>query len=115
MLNTAPEGARNNTSPATARMLSHVLNRWRSGLGKAYLAGRGPWAVDKAELGSGKNVKLRGAQVLRLCPPTGSHRVERLTIARELLLDGARAGYASIIGEFGRRPVRAYFAVVAGD
>ena len=112
MLNTAPEGARNNTSPVTARILSHVLNRWQSGLGSAYLAGRGPWAVDKAKLGNGKDVELRGAQVLRLCPPLGSHLVERMTTARESLLDGARAGYATITGGFGRRPTRAYFAVV---
>jgi predicted patatin/cPLA2 family phospholipase len=112
MLNTAPEGARDNTSPVTARILSHVLNRWQSGLGNAYLAGRGPWAADKAKLGNGKDVELRGAQVLRLCPPPGSHLVERMTTARESLLDGARAGYATITGGFGRRPARAYFAVM---
>jgi predicted patatin/cPLA2 family phospholipase len=115
MLNTAPEKARDNITPATARILSHVLNRWRSGLGDAYLAGRVPWSVDKARLGNGKNVELRGTQVLRLCPPAGSHLVERLTTVRGLLLDGARAGYATIADEFGPRPGRAYFAVVVGD
>jgi predicted patatin/cPLA2 family phospholipase len=114
MLNTAPDGTRNSTSPVTARILHRVLNQWRPGLGDAYLAGRGPWAADKAQIGSSRNVSLRGTQVFRLCPPPGAHRVERLSVVRGDLLDGARAGYLSIMNQFGPRPPRAYFAVVTG-
>jgi len=42
-------------------------------------------------------------------------RVERLTIIRSDLLDGARGGYATIMNEFERRVTRAYFAVVLGN
>jgi predicted patatin/cPLA2 family phospholipase len=115
MLNTAPEGARDNTSPFMAKALHRVLNRWRTGLGDAYIGGRGPWAADRKELGNAENVELRGTQVFRLCPPAGSHRVERLTVIRGELLDGARAGYATIMNEFGQRETRAYFAVVLGN
>jgi predicted patatin/cPLA2 family phospholipase len=114
MLNTAPAGARNSTSPVTARILHRVLNQWRPGLGDAYLAGRGPWAADRAQIGQSRNVSLRGTQVFRLCPPAGSHRVERLSVVRGELLDGARAGYQTIMNQFGPRPPRAYFAVVTG-
>jgi len=112
MLNTAPEGTGNNTSLATARVLRLVLNRWRSGLGDAYLAGRGPWAVDKARLDNGVDIQLRDSRVLRLCPPAGAHSVERMTVARDRLLDGARAGYALISDVLGERSAPAYFAVV---
>jgi predicted patatin/cPLA2 family phospholipase len=115
MLNTAPEGARDSTSPFMAKVLHRVLNRWRTGLGDAYISGRGPWAADKKELGNAENIELRGTQVFRLCPPTGSHRVERLTVIRGELLDGARAGYTAIMNEFGQRVTRAYFAVVLGN
>jgi predicted patatin/cPLA2 family phospholipase len=114
MLNTAPEGARGGTSPLTARILHRVLNQWREGLGDAYLAGLGPWAADQARLGRARNVTLRGRQVFRLCPPAGSHRVERLSVVRGDLLDGARTGYLTIMNQFGPRPPRAYFAVVTG-
>jgi hypothetical protein len=112
MLNTAPEGTRDNTSPFMAKALHSVLNWWRTGLGDAYIGGRGPWAADRKELGNAENVELRGTQVFRLCPSAGSHRVERLTVIRGELLDGARAGYTTIMNEFGQRETRAYFAVV---
>jgi predicted patatin/cPLA2 family phospholipase len=115
MLNTAPEGARDSTSPLIAKVLHRVLNRWRKGLGDAYAAGRRPWAADKAGLGNAENVELRGTQVFRLCPPAGSHRVERLTVIRSDLLDGARAGYTTIMNEFGQRAAGAYFGVVLGN
>jgi hypothetical protein len=115
MLNTAPEGARDNTSPFMAKALHRVLNRWRTGLGDAYMSGRGPWAADRKELGSAENVELRGTRVFRLCPPAGSHRVERLTVIRGELLDGARAGFTAIMNEFGQREARAFFAVVLGN
>jgi predicted patatin/cPLA2 family phospholipase len=114
MLNTAPEGAGNSTSPLAARVLHQVLNRWRAGLGDAYWAGRGPWAADRAAIGRSVNVSFRGAQVFRLCPPPGSHRVERLSVARDDLLDGARAGYLTVLDQFGPPPAGAYFAVVTG-
>ena len=114
MLNTAPDGARNSTSPVAARVLHRVLNQWRPGLGDAYRAGRGPWAADKAFIGRSRNVSLRGAQVYRLCPAAGSHRVERLTTSRGDLLDGARAGYVTIMDQFRPRPPGAYFALVTG-
>ena len=98
----------------TARVLHRVLNQWRTGLGDAYLAGRGPWAADKALIGFSRNVTVRGTQVLRLCPPPGSHRVERLSTVRGDLLDGARAGYLTIMNQFGPRTPWAYFAVVPG-
>ena len=112
MLNTAPEGARNSTSRFTARVLHRVLNRWRAGLGDAYIAGREPWAADKAVIGNARNVALRGTQVFRLCPAPGSHRVERLTIIRGDLLDGARAGYTTMMNQFGPHVTQAYFAIV---
>jgi predicted patatin/cPLA2 family phospholipase len=115
MLNTAPEGTRNNTSLLTARILRRVLNHWRPGLGDAYLAGRGPWAVDKARLANRVDVQLRGVRVLRLCPPPGAHGVERMTVARDRLLDGARAGYVMISDVLGQQRVPAYFAVVLGE
>jgi predicted acylesterase/phospholipase RssA len=115
MLNTAPEGAPDNTSPFMAKALRRVLNRWRTGLGDAYIGGRGPWAADRKELGNAENVELRGTQVFRLCPSAGSHQVERLTVIRGELLDGARAGYTTIMNEFGQRETRAYFAVVLGN
>ena len=114
MLNTAADGARSSTSPLTARILHRVLNRWRAGLGDAYLAGLGPWSADKARIGRSRNVALRGSQVFRLCPPAGSHRVERLSVVRGDLLDGARAGYLTIMNQFGPQPPSAYFAVVTG-
>ena len=112
MLNTAPDGARNSTSPVAARVLHRVLNQWQAGLGDAYLAGRGPWAADKAQIGRSRNVSLRGTQVYRLCPPSGSHRVERLSMGRGDLLDGARAGYVTIMDQFRPPPSGAYFALV---
>jgi hypothetical protein len=114
MLNPAADGARYRTSPVAARVLHRVLNQWRAGLGDAYLAGRGPWAADKAFIGRSRNVSLRGAQVYRLCPAPGSHRVERLTTSRGDLLDGARAGYVTIMNQFRPQPPQAYFALVTG-
>jgi predicted patatin/cPLA2 family phospholipase len=115
MLNTAPEDAPDSTSPFMAKVLHRVLNRWRTGLGDAYIDGRGSWATDKKELGNARNIGLRGTQVFRLCPPAGSHRVERLTIIRGELLDGARAGYTTIMNEFGQPVTRAYFVVALGN
>jgi hypothetical protein len=115
MLNTAPEGTRNNVSPLSARALRQVLNRWRPGLGDAYLARRGPWALDKARLRNRADVALRGARVTRLCPPAGAHSVDRLTLDRGRLLDGARAGYSEMNDVFGVRSAPAYFAVVLGE
>jgi predicted patatin/cPLA2 family phospholipase len=115
MLNTVPEGTKNNVSPLSARALSLVLNRWRRGLGDAYHAGREPWAADKARLRSGADVALPGARVVRLCPPPGGHSVDRVTVSRERLLDGARSGYTVINETFGQRGAPAYFAVVLGE
>ena len=112
MLNTAPDGTGDNTSGLTAGLLRLVLNRWRSGLGDAYYSGRGPWGVDKERLDNGVDIPLRGARVLRLCPPAGAHGVARMTVARDRLLDGARAGYSVISDVLGEGPVPAYFAVV---
>jgi hypothetical protein len=111
MINTAPEGARNSTSPVTAQVLRRVLNRWRNGLGEAYVRGRKPWQADKAVLVNGTDVDLRGARVLRLCPAPASHNVERLTVLRAELLDGARAGFATTMRAFGHPSRAAYFSI----
>ena len=114
MLNTVPEGTRNNVSPLSAQLLRFVLNRWRPGLGHAYLARRGPWAADKARLRGRADVAMHGARVVRICPPAGAHSVDRVTVVRDRLLDGARAGYVLMNDAFGSRPAPAYFAVVLG-
>jgi predicted patatin/cPLA2 family phospholipase len=114
MLNTVPEGAKNNVSPLSAQLLRFVLNRWRPELGDAYLARRAPWAADKARLRSRADVTLRCARVVRLCPPPGAHSVDRVTVIRERLLDGARVGYTLVNDALGPRSAPAYFSVVLG-
>ena len=52
---------------------------------------------------------------LIVCPPPGAHSVDRVTVDRERLLDGARAGYALMNDAFGQRSAPAYFAVVLGE
>jgi predicted patatin/cPLA2 family phospholipase len=115
MLNTVPEGTKNNVSPLSAQVLRFVLNRYRPGLGDAYRARRGPWAADKARLRSRADVALHGARVTRICPPPAAHSVDRVTVVRERLLDGARAGYTLVNEALGQRSAPAYFAVVLGE
>lgn len=76
-------------------VLRAFLNRTSPGLGDAYLRSRAEWDRDKARLQNGVSTVIQGAAVTRFAPPAGSHQVERLTLQRDKLLDGVRAGYAT--------------------
>lgn len=112
VLNTTPENSVAEHRPRMRIVLRNVLNQWSTGLGTAYFASRQRWDADRALIGTGRSINLRGVEVLRVVPPTGSHRVERLTLDRGILLDGARAGYTTIMNTFGRSMPSAYFAIV---
>jgi predicted patatin/cPLA2 family phospholipase len=110
LLNTSPQGVWS-ASPRSRPMLRPILNRWQPGLGEAYVASRKRWDVDRLSIRYGHDVAMGECAVLRVAAPAGSHRVQRLTMRRDLLLDGARAGYRSIIEMFGGS-TRPYFSLV---
>jgi len=112
MLNTAAEGSVNPTSSLAVSVLYRVLNRWAAGLGDRHLESRSRWEVARAKLRTAHSVTLHGRAVLRLRPAAGSHTVQRLTMHRGALLDGARAGYTTIRSAFGKPMNGAYFAIV---
>ena len=109
LLNTSPQGSWP-ASPRPRPMLRALLDRWQPGLGEAYLASRTRWDADRLLARYGRDVAMAGSVVLRVAPPPGSHRVERLTMRRDLLLDGARVGYQTITDLFGDG-ARPYFSV----
>jgi predicted patatin/cPLA2 family phospholipase len=109
LLNTSPQGSPVG-SPRTRAMLRPVLDRWQPGLGEAYLRSRIRWDADRSAIRYGCDVAMDECAVLRVAPPPGSHRVERLTMRRDLLLDGARAGYQAISDLFGSGS-RPYFSL----
>ena len=109
LLNTSPQGSWP-AAPRSRPMLRPLLNRWQPGLGDAYLASRVRWDADRMLARYGGDVWMGRSAVLRVATPPGSHRVERLTMRRDLLLDGARVGYQTITDLFGGG-TRPYFSV----
>jgi predicted patatin/cPLA2 family phospholipase len=109
LLNTSPQGHWP-AAPHSRPLLRPVLDRWQPGLGEAYVRSRVRWDADRAAARYDGDVSIGAGVVLRVAAPPGSHRVERLTMRRDLLLDGARVGYQTITDLFGggRHP---YFAV----
>lgn len=88
-------------SPRSRLLLRPVLNRWQSGLGDAYVRSRQRWDSDRKKVRFGQDAQLDGATIFRLVTPAGSHRVQQLTMRRDILLDGARAGYHTVMDAFG--------------
>jgi predicted patatin/cPLA2 family phospholipase len=109
LLNTSPQGLRIG-APRARAMLRPVLNRWRPGLGEAYLESRIRWDADRSAARYDCDVSMDDCAVLRVAPPPGSHQVERLTMRRDLLLDGARVGYQAITDLVGA-DARPYFSL----
>jgi len=110
-LNTAPQGAlRSEHSTRLRTVLTAILNRWSPGLGDGYARARNDWDRDAELIGYDRQVRLGPANVMRLAPVAGSHRVTRLSMDRATLLDGARAGYATILRAF-EEPAPLYFSV----
>jgi predicted patatin/cPLA2 family phospholipase len=109
LLNSSPQGHWP-AAPRSRPLLRPVLNRWQPGLGEAYVRSRLRWDADRARAIFGGDVAMGASAVLRVAAPAASHHVERLTMRRDLLLDGARVGYQTITDLFasGRHP---YFAV----
>lgn len=59
------------------------------------------WDSDRKKVRFGQDAQLDGATIFRLVTPAGSHRVQQLTMRRDILLDGARAGYHTVMDAFG--------------
>ncbi len=109
LLNTFPQGHWP-AAPRSRALLRPILNRWQAGLGEAYVWSRRRWDADRARARFDGDVAMGAGAVLRVAAPPGSHHVERLTMRRDLLLDGARVGYQTITDLFGRG-THPYFSV----
>lgn len=94
-LGTRPWATQKSTLSAWQYVLAAQLDRWSPGLGRTYKQINLASYVDRAQLRQDSQ-DLRGAEVLWLRPDAGAHGVTRLTRDRAVLLDGARAGFASI-------------------
>lgn len=110
VLNTAA-GDERVVSSRSRFLLRHTMNVWRSGLGDEYVRSRELWSREKTSAPLGEAGHLGHAAVLRLAPPLGSHHVERLTMDKYALLEGARAGYTTITRELGDDNRKAYFSL----
>jgi predicted patatin/cPLA2 family phospholipase len=110
-INTAAGDAGSEHSKRARFALRLILNRWAHGLGDAYFASRQRWDRDKAALPIGKAAALNDVAVTRIAPPAGSHNVQRLTMDRGELLDGARAGYVTALTTFGHPVKSASFSI----
>jgi predicted patatin/cPLA2 family phospholipase len=117
-LNTSASGDQSEHSKRLRTVLRMVLNGWESGLGDQYMSSRIHWDSLRKRLGAettGKlaaeaSQKVNASIVTRVTPAIGSHRVERLTMNRADLLDGARVGYSTIKTLFGS-PGPHYFSI----
>jgi len=110
ILNTASQGDDSAHSPRSRRILQVTLNNWAAGLGDVYVRSRLRWDADRARVGFERETRLDGIRVYRLAPRPNAHKVGRLTTDRAALLDGARAGYETVLRWLDRdRP--AYFSV----
>ena len=99
-LSPAADAARTGHSRTLRTATAGILNHWQPGLGAAYLDSRRRWEIDKIALCAGAQGSL-GAKVQRLTPHQGAHKVTRLTTELGVLVEGARAGYASIRRRYG--------------
>jgi predicted patatin/cPLA2 family phospholipase len=114
-INTSAKPAGSEHSQRLRFVLRALLNRSAPGLGDAYAASRLRWDRDKAALIDGAVVSMGDASVTRFAPRTRSHEVERLTLQRDRLLEGARAGYALGLRIAGRAPSRLVFSITPSD
>ena len=111
MLSTSTEDRAVSIPPPTTRLLTRVLDAWSPGLGGEFSRANSRWHLDSALLPPGRAVRLGGVAVQRVRPAARAHHVERLTRDRATLLDGARAGYTTLMATFDRSP-GGHFAVV---
>lgn len=88
-------------APRTRRLLIPLLNRMQPGLGQAYATSRIHWDADRGGARFGADVAMGQARVLRLAAQRSRHDVRQLTTRRDVLLDGARAGYRAVTDTFG--------------
>lgn len=99
-------------APRSRRMVRPLLNRLQDGLGEAYVRSRSRWDADRRAARFDGDTVLDGARVLRLAAERSRHDVRQLTMRRDVLLDGARAGYRAVAERFGSAG-RPYFILRA--
>lgn len=97
--------------PRSRPLVRALLNRWQGGLGDGYVAARRRWDRDRRRARFDDDQTVDAALVRRIATPPGSPMVPQLTTRRDLLLDGARAGYQAVRDVFDTGAGTVYFSL----
>jgi predicted patatin/cPLA2 family phospholipase len=98
---------------AWQRVLARRLDRWSRGAGDLYLRTLRTYLSDSSGLGYREGM-VANARILRVAALSGGHEVKRLTTNREVLLEGARAGYGRMMELFEGAVGDVYFSLQTG-
>ena len=100
ILNTRSRAKLSTSSRTERRIIRTVLDRWEAGLGTEYIHRRQEWDRASASTPPGKDSSWGDVRCLRVAPALGAHNVERLTLDKFTLLEGARSGYETVMNAF---------------